>query len=65
MKDHDGQTALIRAIRHGHDDLALWLINKGADVKVKDRFGKTALYYAKTFRWSNIIKSLKKAGAKE
>src|ERR671926_62370 len=41
-----GSTPLLEAARFGHDDICRVLIAAGADLKVKDKDGKTALMLA-------------------
>ena len=43
-----GNTLLIEAIEKGHHELAMYLINKGADIHFVDKWGYNALYYACT-----------------
>ena len=46
-KNNDGQTALILASIYGHKDTVDMLLKKGkADVKAKDKWGRTALVWA-------------------
>ena len=40
-KDHDGNTALHNAASRGDNEMILYLVSKGADVKVVNREGKT------------------------
>ncbi len=40
------------------------LVNAGADINIKDKYGKTALSYASERGHQNIVKILKAAGAK-
>src|SRR5690349_14530394 len=44
--DDRGSTPLLEAARFGHDDICRVLIAAGADLKAKDRDGKTALMLA-------------------
>jgi ankyrin repeat protein len=41
MRDANGYTALHHAASRGDNDLVLYLVEKGADVKAKSRFGQT------------------------
>ncbi|KAK3720200.1 hypothetical protein QZH41_015776 [Actinostola sp. cb2023] len=43
MADKEGETALMEAIRRGENEIALALINGGADVNMADKEGETAL----------------------
>ena len=40
--DYDGRTALHQALAGGHIEAATWLINMGANVDLRDRWGYTA-----------------------
>ena len=41
-RDQHGNTALHLAVIHQHDDVAVWLIKRGANRKCENRAGKTA-----------------------
>ncbi len=41
-----GNTALLYAVIHGHYDLATYLMDAGADLEIKNRFGETFFYQA-------------------
>ena len=47
----------------GRTDLVKALLEKGADVNMKDKKGKTALIYATTKGKDEIVKILKQSGA--
>jgi ankyrin repeat protein len=44
--DSDGTNALVIATMNGHPDIALELMNAGADPKVADKYGRTVLFAA-------------------
>jgi ankyrin repeat protein len=52
------------AVGKGHEDIALYLIEKGADVNHKSLTRETALDLAKRKRLSNMVKLLEEHGAK-
>jgi ankyrin repeat protein len=47
--DPDGISVTLLAIINGHYDVAAYLVNKGAEVNLADRTGRTALYSAVDF----------------
>lgn len=47
-RDHEGQTALFAAAEGGWDKVVKHMLERGADPKVQDAGGKTALHYART-----------------
>src|SRR5262249_8343534 len=63
--DRFGYTPLLYAstIDFGDAETALALIGAGADLKVKDKEGKTALEHARKYPY--LYAALKKAGAKQ
>ncbi len=63
VKDAQGDTALIIAIRHGNHRLARHLVAEGADVNVRDAKGKTAIQIAKQTGLRDIAQLLKRQGA--
>jgi len=42
----DGDTALLLAIKHGREDLALLMVDEFADLNKADALGDTALFLA-------------------
>lgn len=56
-------TALILAIFNDNTPKAEVLINSGANVNIKDRYGRTALYYAKRNNNTKIVQMLIEKGA--
>ena len=62
-KDIDIDAALIKAAGNGQTETVKLLIEKGADVNVKNKSGGTALESASFCGHTDIIKLLKKAGA--
>jgi ankyrin repeat protein len=60
--EENGRTALIEAARRGHSDLALILIDAGADVNAKDTYGVSSLMFAAiTGSGEVIVKLLEKS----
>jgi ankyrin repeat protein len=59
-KSHTGKTALMFAIRNMEDDIAVFLINHGADVDIVDNEGHNAYDYAK-FRHNEKMMELVKS----
>jgi hypothetical protein len=57
-QNYEGRTALIEAADFGNTDIAVYLINKGANVNACDKKGKTALYYAVEKRNVKLVKAL-------
>jgi ankyrin repeat protein len=41
-----GYTALIFACKYGHTDIALYLLQEGADINYTDKLGNSAVHYA-------------------
>jgi len=63
--DHEnsvGVTALIIASREGHEAIVQILLDKGAEVNVRENGGRTALKFAKTQKIKTLLKA---AGASE
>ncbi|KXJ17605.1 putative ankyrin repeat protein [Exaiptasia diaphana] len=56
--DNQGQTTLMKAIIVGKMTFAIALIKHGADVKIKDKKGKTALKYAIDYKRDAIATAL-------
>ena len=50
MSDYDGRTPLHIACCEGHVDVVKYLLDLGAPVHVRDRYGDTPLNDAVTFR---------------
>ena len=63
MSDYDGRTALHIACCEGHVDAVRYLLDLGAPVHVRDRYGDTPLDDAVTFRRPTIISMLRQTGA--
>jgi ankyrin repeat protein len=63
--DEKQATPLHLACSRGHRDAAELLIAKAADVNAKDKDGHTPLWYAKDKDRTEIVKLLRKHGAKE
>ncbi len=64
--DHRHMTALMLAIAtdRANPGNVQQLIDSGADVNVKDRYGETALDWAQKYRNPEILAALERAGAK-
>ena len=62
-KDNDGKTALMLAALIRHADTVKLFVEKGADVNIRDKGGRTALSLAKEFGRINIAQILVDAGA--
>ncbi len=63
--DHEnsvGATALIIASQEGHEPIVQILLDKGAEVNVRENGGRTALKFAKTQKIKTLLKA---AGASE
>ncbi len=60
-----GNTRLMDASAVGNYDVVDLLIKHGADINVKNNYGKTALYIATVNKKNDIVDLLKKYGAKE
>jgi uncharacterized protein len=62
VNDDSGQSILIRAAPIGSVDVVRALLRKGADAKVRDKSGKTALDYAIDYGNHEVAKLLQSAG---
>jgi ankyrin repeat protein len=67
--DHDGNTALHHAAARGDNEMILYLVSKGADVRVVNRDGKTTADMAngpvqRVSPFPDTIALLEKLGAK-
>jgi len=63
MADYDGRTALHIACCEGHVDMVKYLLDLGAPVHVRDRYGDTPLDDAVMFRRATIVSMLRQTGA--
>jgi hypothetical protein len=61
---HSGITALMVAADNGTPDAVKYLLRGGADVQLRDKQGRTALYYAQGRGHTQIVSLLKQAGAR-
>jgi ankyrin repeat protein len=57
-KDPYGETALIRAARHGNSAVVKALLDAGAEVNATDRNGETALSWAAQMGKTGVLKIL-------
>ncbi len=64
LQNHEGQTALIQAVKSGSLYRTRALIKAGADLDLKDNAGKTALQYATERDLEDIEDLLLESGAK-
>ena len=55
--------ALIKAIRYGNSDLAVWFLKHGADVRAKDGKERSALWWAATFCQPVLVREFVRRGA--
>jgi len=63
MADYDGRTALHVACCEGHVEVVRYLLDLGAPVHMRDRYGDTPLDDAVTFRRATIVSMLRQTGA--
>lgn len=63
VKDTDGNTPLIIAIKSSQNTLASYLIEKMSSVDDVNSFGKSALFYALQYEDEKLVKELLKKGA--
>ncbi|MEW6737588.1 MAG: ankyrin repeat domain-containing protein [Acidobacteriota bacterium] len=63
--DTDDQPIIITAASNGQKQIVKALIDKGVDVKVRNKIGKTALSIATEKEYKEIVKLLRAAGATE
>ncbi|WP_432773313.1 glutaminase A [Francisella salimarina] len=61
--DYDKRTALHLAAAEGHEDVVKYLIRKGANPTIKDRWGKTPLDDARANSYSHIVRLLEKVSS--
>jgi Ankyrin repeats (3 copies)/Ankyrin repeats (many copies) len=64
IRDDEGQTALIRAVRSNNVKIVKMLIEAGAKADIQDNEGKTALIFACTNSYTEIAKMLIESRAK-
>jgi ankyrin repeat protein len=60
---YEERTPLMSAAEHGHVDVALYLMTKGANGQASDRFGVTALLFAALAGDLGLVEALTEAGA--
>lgn len=61
--DRFGMTPLMLAVSNGHQAVALYLLEQGADPNKRDSFGMTALMWARTSQDPEIARNLLRKGA--
>jgi len=59
-QDKEGYTPLMRAAFNSHDEIVKLLLAKGADPKLKEKKGKTALDLAEENKCTAVVEILKK-----
>jgi len=64
-KDEGGRTPLHWGARRDHEDVAILLLSKGADVNVRDEDGETPVLIARQRRDKEFVELLKQHGATE
>jgi len=65
QRNSDKETALLKALESKHEDIAMLLIEKGADVNVQGKRGEnTPLILAAEHGFKNVVEQLFKKGAK-
>lgn len=57
-RDQEGRTALMYASFNGHYEIAVALIERGADIHLQDLYGRTALMFASTGPYTETVKLL-------
>ncbi len=62
-RDNSGYTPLHYAVVHGHRDLVMLLLSRGADVNAQDERGQTPLHLAVDRVYKDIARSLISSGA--
>ena len=60
VRSKSGQTALILAVGRQTEDIALVLIESGADIHIKDDLGMTAKKYAELFKLQHVLSFIDK-----
>lgn len=63
LPDKYGNTALIRAAKHGDVETVISLIQKGANLNIQNKYGNTALIRSSYFGHSEIVRVLIEKGA--
>jgi ankyrin repeat protein len=65
LQDDYGWAPLMRACYSGHEAVARLLLERGANVALQDKNGRTALYYARSHKNAFIVALLEAHGAPE
>ena len=63
LPDYDGRTALHLASCEGHAEVVDYLLDNGASVHARDRYGHSAFDDAIRYEHYDVIELLKKDGA--
>ncbi|KAL3285379.1 hypothetical protein HHI36_019485 [Cryptolaemus montrouzieri] len=63
LKDIDGNTPLLIAVKHSKRDIAFALIDHNVDVTIADNNRSTPLHHAVAHNWVDMVKLLLKRGA--
>ncbi|KAK2142501.1 hypothetical protein LSH36_947g01017 [Paralvinella palmiformis] len=58
VRDKDGKTALMTSVVNGHMELVHLLLEKGADISIKNEYGKTAYDMAISMEKRRVVKVL-------
>ena len=58
-----GETCLMRAVYHGHFDICRLLLDKGAQLEVRNSFGLTPLHFAAWSGHAEVVRLLCDRGA--
>ena len=64
-QDRDGDTALLRAARQGHEAVVQTLVEAKAELNTQNNYGCTALLEAALYGHSNVVHILQKAMGNE
>lgn len=62
VRNRDGETALMLAIKNGYDSVAELLMGHDASLEVCDNDGNTPLFYAVTYRRKHVAEKLLRQG---
>lgn len=65
FQDHSGNTQLMWAATAGHKVIVQWLLDKGANINLRNSYGYTALMLAEMMEQMEIVELLKTVKNKE